>query len=165
MAYWGTIQSQTAVRASTADLWAAIRADAAAHPGGLPLPTLQGVNEIRAAAAQVRNASAAFGKARDTTETYGLTQAITGDMVSTVPWSRDAATIAVLADYQVRFNARMTSPLGRQFTQQLTMLFPNGTLPATVGELVTKLGAFAPASGSLGEGSFDGVGDVSITVV
>jgi len=165
LAYWGTIQAGVTQRASTADLWAAIRGAAASEPGGAPLPTIQGVNEVRAAAARIRNASESFGAARDFSERYGVAQGITADMMSTAPWSREQQSLQTLADYQVRFEAQMTSPLGVQFTQTLTALFPNGTLPATTGELIDALSSFAPASGSLGDGEFNGVGDVSILAV
>src|SRR5215468_6295636 len=136
LAYWGTIQAGVSQRMSTADLWAAIRAAQALEPGGGGKVTIQGVNEIRSAAAQIRNASESFGNARDFADRYGIDQAITSEMMSTAPWSREQQSLQTLADYQVRFEARMTSPLGTEFTQTLTALFPNGSLPATTGELV-----------------------------
>jgi hypothetical protein len=165
MAYWGTIQSAVAQRATTADLWAAIRDAQANDPiGGGPV-TLQGVNEVRSAAASVRNTAEAFGAARQVEASSGFGQSITSDMMTTVPWSREPQVLSTLADYQVRFEALFTTPLGQSASVVLTAKYGAGELPATVGDLVSALGAWAPASGSLPIGTFDGIGSVSITAV
>jgi hypothetical protein len=165
LGYWASIQRAVANRETTAQVWDRIKADQAAGvSGGRPV-TLQGVNEIRSAAARVRNSSEAFGAARADSEASGLDRVISSDMMSTAPWSREEQALSTLADYTVRFEARMTSPLGKEFTQMLTAVFPAGALPATVGDLIDELGSFAPASGSLADGTFEGVGDVSILAV
>lgn len=165
MAYWGTIQSAVSQRASTADIWSAIKAAQAAEPGGGGPVTLQGVNELRSAAAQLRNGAENLSAARSVEEGSGLAQGITGAMMATAPWSGDQQVLSTLADYQVRFEALFTTPLGESASVTLTALFPNGALPATVGDLISALGAWAPASGSMPVGDFDGIGDVSIVAV
>lgn len=165
MAYWGTIQSAVTQRAGTADIWAAIKGAAAAEPGGGQLPTFQGVNELRSVAAGMRNGADNFGAARATEESSGLAQGITSGMVSLAPWSSGQQVLSTLADYQVRFQALFTTPLGDAASVTLTALFPNGQLPSTVGDLVDALGSWAPSSGSMPVGTFDGIGDVSIVAV
>ena len=165
MAYWGTIQSAVSERATTAAIWDAIRGTREAEPGKYGPVTVQGVNEIRSAAAQIRNTSDSLGKARALEERTGLSQSITSRMMTTVPWSREGQVLATLADYQVRFEALFTTPLGRSASVMLTAKYGATELPATVGELVDALGNYAPASGSLPMGTFEGIGSTSITVV
>lgn len=165
MAYWGTIQAAVTQRASTAEIWDAVKAAQAAEPGGGGSVTLQGLNELRSVAAQLRNGSEKLAAARATEQNSGLSQGITGQMMAVAPWSQDQQVLSTLADYQVRFEAQFTTPLGAQASVVLTALFPNGALPATVGDLIDALGAWAPASGSLPVGTFDGIGDVSIVAV
>lgn len=165
MAYWGTIQSAVAQRATTAELWSAIRDAQATEPGGVGAVTVQGVNEVRSAAAQIRNGGEALAAARADSETTGMDRSITSAMMSTAPWSSTQQALTALADYQVRFQALFTNPLGEASSVMLTAKFPNGALPATVGDLVDALGAFAPASGSLPVGTFDGIGDMTIVAV
>lgn len=165
MAYWGTIQSAVTQRASTADLWAAIRGAQAAEPGGGGLVTVRGVSELRGYAAAIRGAAERLNAARAGYDRTGLAQVITGDMMSTAPWSASGQVLSTLADYQVRFEALFTTPLGRSSSVMLTAKFPNGQLSATVGDLVAALGAFALSSGSLPVGTFNGIGAMSITAV
>lgn len=165
MAYWGTIQAAVAQRASTADLWSAIKSAQEAEPGGGGTVTVQGVNEIRSAAAAVRNTSESFGAARQVEQSSGFAQSITSQMMTTVPWSRDPQVLSTLADYQVRFEAMFTTPLGRSASVTLTAKYGAGELPATIGDLISALGAWAPDSGSLPVGTFEGIGAVSITAV
>src|SRR6266704_3831158 len=120
---------------------------------------------FRSAAAQIRNSSDSLGKARALEERTGLSQSVTSRMMTTVPWSREGQVLATLADYQVRFEALFTTPLGRSASVMLTAKYGATELPATVGELVDALGNYAPASGSLPIGTFEGIGSMSITVV
>jgi hypothetical protein len=165
MAYWGTVQAAVAQRATTAELWSAIRDAQANEPGGFGPVTVQGINEVRSAAAQLRNSGEAFGAAREDSTASGLDRSISSDMMATAPWSSEQMALTTLADYQVRFQALFTTPLGEASSVMLTAKYPNGQLPATVGELIDSLGAFAPASGSLPVGEFTGIGDVSIVAV
>jgi hypothetical protein len=165
MAYWGSIQNAVSARASTADVWAAIRAAQAAEPGGGGGVSVQGVNEVRAAAARLRNASENFTQARDFAERTGITQAIEGTMMSTAPWSREPQVLSTLADYQVRFETLLTTPAGEQASAWVTARFPTGQLPVTVGELIDALSAYSLAFGYADEATLAGIGDVSITAV
>lgn len=165
MAYWGTIQKGVSDRVTTAQLWEMIRADAAAHPGGAPLPSFQGVNEVRAAASAIRNGGERLARALAVEQRTGLPQSIESRMMSTAPWSRTDAEIATLAKYQVRFEARFTALDGSQFTQWLTATFPAHLMPATAGELAAALAA-SPAAGSVPAGAtLTDTGVMQVTVV
>ncbi len=74
MAYWSKIQSLTAEHASTVAVWDSIREGQQLEPNKYGPVTLQGVNEIRSAAAQIRNTSDSLGKARALEERTGLAQ-------------------------------------------------------------------------------------------
>jgi hypothetical protein len=165
MAYWGTIQQQSAQHADSTAMWDAIKADAAANGLTSPGVTVQGVGEVWAAANRIRNTADTFGKARAVEDQTGFGQSITAQMMTTVPWSREPQVLSTLADYQVRFEALFTTPLGQSASVVLTAKYGAGELPATVGDLVSALGAWAPSSGSLPIGTFDGIGSVSITAV
>lgn len=165
MAYWGIIQSAVADRASTADIWSAIKSAQAEQPDKYGSVTVQGINEVRSAGAAIRNTSESLSNARSTEESSGLPQSITSKMMTTVPWSRDPQILNTLVDYQVRFEALFTTPLGASASVMLTAKYGAGELPDTVGELVDALGSYAPASGSLPLGTFEGIGSMSITAV
>lgn len=165
MTYWGPIQAAVADRATTSQIWDAIRATAAAEPGGAPLPSLRGVNEVRAAAAAIRNAGENLSKALAVEQRTGLPQGIEPSMMTTAPWSRDAQSIATLAQYQVRFQATFTAIDGSQFQQWLTAKFTPDTMPSTAGELADAL-AVSPAIDSPPAGSsLSDIGTSQITIV
>ena len=165
MAYWGTIQKGVSTRADTATLWAAIRADAAAHPGGAPLPSFAGVNEVRSAAAAIRNSGESLARALAVERRTGLPQSIESRMMTTAPWSRTDAEIATLARYQVRFEAKFTALDGSQFTQWLTATYPADAMPATAGELAAALAAKADADYGMPGATLADTGVMQVTVV
>lgn len=165
MTYWGDIQDAVSRRATTAEIWDAIKAVAAAQPGGAPLPSLQGVNEVRSAAAAIRNAGENLSKALAVEQRTGLPQGIEPSMMTVAPWSRDAQSIATLAQYQVRFQATFTAIDGSQFQQWLTAKFTPDTMPSTVGELADAL-AVSPAIDTPPAGSsLSDIGTSQITIV
>lgn len=165
LVYWGEIQAGVTQRATTADIWAAIRGAAAEAGLDRPGVTLQGVNEVRSAAAQIRNSGAVLGKAREVSDRTGLAQGIDSSMMSVAPWSRDPQVLQTLSDYTVRFQIQTVDANGETQTTWLTNLYPGGTLPATVGELVDSLGSYGQLSGSAPQGDFAGIGDIQILAV
>lgn len=165
MTYWGAIQSAVAERATTGQIWDAIRADAAAVPGGAPLPSFAGVNAVRSMAAAIRNSSEALAGALDTEQRTGLAQGIDSSMMALAPWSRDATAIATMANYQVRFQASFQAPDGSQFSQWLTMKFDPSNMPGTVGELADALDGMGASNYTPAGGEYLGADSLSITVV
>lgn len=165
MAYWGAIQVAASERGGMSGVWNAIREQAAAVPGGAPLPPFLGVNEAYAAAVRLRNAGEALGAALELEQRTGLPQSIGPGMMSYAPWSRPLDEIATFAKYQVRFNATFTALDGSQFSQWLTASFTAADMPATAGELADAL-ATSPAIDTPPAGAeFISADSAQITVV
>lgn len=162
MTFWGPIVASVGQHASTAELWAAIRASVVDTEGTVALPSLMAVNQLRSLAASMRNATDALASARAAEEQTGLPQAVTAGMMSEAPWSRPIDQMDIVSRYMVRFEAQGFGPGGQMFTQWLSARYQGVTMPATVGELVADLGAIGLSSNSLQQGEFAGIGDISI---
>lgn len=163
--YAGPIAAAVSQRASTSEIWDAIRAAAASVGEGAPLPSLAAVNELRSLYASSRNAAEALDSARSTEERTGLGQSITGTMVSTGFRSRDTQALQTAADYLVRFERQYVDPFGKTGTQWITTRYSAGTLPPTVGELIDALSSFTPSVGTPTVGNLTGIGSVNIEAV
>lgn len=161
--YWEQIQRAAAMRGNVAGAFDEINtARAAGLAPDVPV-TMLAVGELYSAAAQTRNATEALGLARQQGESMGLSQQITSDMMSLDISARASRAVATFADYYVRFEAQFTTPLGTSYTQMLTAKYDTTNLPATVGELVDALGSFGESNYAPTGGTFDGVGDISIS--
>ena len=163
LAYWAQIQQAAARRENVAGAFERINAmrDAAGETG--PGPSMLAVGEVYSAAAQVRNASEALGAARDTSESTGIPQAITRDMMALDISARSGQVITTFADFYVRVQAQFTTPLGQTVQQYVTAKYDAGTLPSTVPELVDSLASWVPSQYQASALTFDSVGDISIT--
>lgn len=163
--YWGAISHAVAERASTADVVAAIRADAGIPTGPIPGFSLQGLNEIRSQAATIRNASESLSSSLALAARTGLDQTIDSRMISTAPWSRDPAVVSSLANFQVRFEYQTTDPAGNVTSTWMTAMFPPDRMPATTDALLSELGTYGNLSGSAPQGDFSGLGTIEILAV
>jgi len=136
-------------RLTTSQLWDSVRL--AASNAGLDSPgvSVQGINEIRSAAAAIRNAGEASGPRWGTRRVTGqatgdrLIHDVYGAVVAVAPgcWTLSPAI-------RVRFELANLSPEGEQVTTWLTNLYPGGALPDTVGDLIDSLGSYGQLSGS-----------------
>jgi hypothetical protein len=126
MRYYPEIQGSVSSNASTADVWAAIRDRAGELGLGTPGVTIQGVNELRSYAAQIRNASQRLNKAPDN-------YALEANMIAQAPWSRSITDQEAEPMWQVRFQ-HTTLHDGVETTEWRTSVFRNA-LPPTVGAL------------------------------
>lgn len=165
MAFWGEIRTVAAQRGTSTDLWDAIRAAATAVPGGAPLPTLAGVNEVWSAAVQLRRTGEAFTKALAVEERTGLPQAFTSDMITTAPWSRELAGSGELAKFQVTFRGRFQTPDETPLEQYLTVSFGANEMPGTVGDLMNALQLGIPNTSVPAGVDLVGLDDLSIAMV
>jgi hypothetical protein len=165
LTFWGAIQSAVSQRATTAEVYSAIRDYAETDLGGHPLPTLAAVNELRSLAAQTRNASEALGNARDLSERYGIDSPISSQMMSLTVSSRDQQSISTLAQYQVRFETQFLTPSGVAASAWVTAKYGAAELPSSVGDLVDAVSSYALAFGYADLASFQGIGSISIAVV
>lgn len=126
LTYWGSIQSSVSERASTAQVWDAIRGAAAELGLDSPGVTVQGVNVLRGYAAAGRNSMEALSKAPDTA-------GIESRYVSAAPWGRSDREQNAVSRYQVRFE-HVTLNEGQETTNWRTLML-TGDMPATVGDL------------------------------
>lgn len=155
-AAWGAIQQAVGERASTADIWGALRS--VLSPNGEPLPqgSFQAVNTMRSLAAGIRNAAETLASAPGD-------YAITGDMVSQNINSRDALQQSLSPSYEIRYQATITSELGESvqwFTAHVSSL-----AGMTKGDIVSAL-AFNNTALSEDYGAdVSGVDNISISSV
>jgi hypothetical protein len=127
MAWWGRIQGGVSERATTAEIWDAIRS--LAQQEGLKLPSdmfLQ-VNTMRAQAAALRNASERLGRA-------GASAPLTSEFIAGLPYARTATEQTLAPRYHVRVNyvARRGAETEHSY---ITLDYTGGLLPSTVGQL------------------------------
>lgn len=163
--YWGAIQEAVGRRANTEGIWDAIRNDQMARKAGAPLPSFQGVNELRALAAAGRNASERLGKALATERRTGLPQSIDASMMSYGVSSREQAAINTMAAYHARFLGTFTAPDGSELQQWLTVKFGQHNMPGTVGELADALAVGVPNTSIPAGTELTGLDSLTVTVV
>lgn len=126
MAWWGVIQSAVRDRATTAEVWQAIRSFGEANDVRFPPGMLQEVNRMRSQAAGLRNASERLDRAKDT-------DALTSRMLAPLPYARPAIEQELARSFHVRVG--YTARKGTETEQSYITLSYTGQLPATVGEL------------------------------
>jgi hypothetical protein len=126
MAWWGVIQSSVRDRATTAEVWQAIREFGAANDIKYPPGMLQEVNRMRSQAAGLRNASERLDRAAST-------DALTGSMLAPLPYARPGVERDLARSFHVRVG--YTARKGSETDSSYITLSYSGQLPATVGEL------------------------------
>lgn len=163
--YWGSIQEAVGRRVDTTGLWDAIKADPVALKAGAPLPSFQGVNELRALAASGRNAGERLGKALATEQRTGLPQSLDASMMSYGVSSREQSAINTMAQYHARFLGTFTAPDGSELQQWLTVKFGQHNMPGTVGELADALAVGVPNTSIPAGTELTGLDSLTVTVV
>ncbi len=151
--YWGTVVSSVNQRASTADLWSALKSAAANNPSDLAGVSIGDVNAMRSAAAGIRAATDAFQAA-------DLSAAIDSTMVAQTPFSADLGAQAISPVYNVSFERTFINDQGVQEVEMRTDRFVGG-LPGTVQDLLDTV---ANDMDTLYGGTTTAVGTVSITM-
>lgn len=154
MRYWSVIESAARLRATTADLWAAIN-DAAAEQGlSSPGVSLRGVNELRSYAAQQQNAA-------DYLERSDRSAPIEAGHIGPAPWAREGAEYASVERWQITY-LHTTLDNGVERTDWRTSMF-TGTMPGTVGDLMDQLDLDAETLAD--EYELEHVGVSSVTIL
>jgi len=156
MPIWGSIEAAVSQRASTADLWQAVRE--AAAQGNLDITGVNAIDlgGLRSMGAQIRNAAANLASA-----TAGAS--IEGSMVAQAPWARPLAEQNALGMYQVRYLHSVLED-GEAVTAWRTSVF-EGAIPATVEGLMAAVTEDAQAVADSHGTSHIGVSGVQILVV
>lgn len=116
---WGTIQSAVSQRASTAQLWQAIRESA--HTG-----TFDQVNQLRSFAVGIRTAAERYSAAQDD-------HAISSGMIAEAPWSRPMHQRTLRTQYQI--NVPYLPPGAGPGESPGWITIYTTALPGSVGEL------------------------------
>lgn len=119
LALWGVVRSAVDQRATTADLWSAIRSSGVSA-------SFSQVNSLRGIAAEIRNAASRYAEANPD-------QAIVGNMISTAPWARSADLQALAPQYQL--NVPYSSPEAPPGEISGWVSVRLNALPVTVAEL------------------------------
>ena len=153
MRYWSVIESAARLRATTADLWAAIN-DAAAEQGlSSPGVTLRGVNELRSYAAQQQNAADRLARS-------DRGAPMEDRLIGPAPWAREGAEYASVDRWQITY-LHTTLDNGEERSDWRTSMF-TGTLPDTVGELMDQLDVDAETLADEYELQHVGVGSITV---
>lgn len=129
--WWGVASGAVNQRASTADVWAAINSAAAAQGQDSAGITLQGFNQLRSAAVQVRNSAAALTAGQDA-------NGIDASMIGKAPWGRPIGDQNAAPQYQLRFLHTTTDMAGNEESAYRTIVF-TGQLSATKAELLAQV--------------------------
>ena len=161
--YWGIIQSAVTQRASTADLWEAVRADARREGAILSGVSATDMGSLRSIVARQRNATESFGRLLPQ-------QAVTSDHIAQDISSRSLDAQALAPAWRVRFEHDITVD-GQLQTVWRSSLF-EGSLPATAGSLRSAIEADAEQMAASGSGGLTaesvthiGVGRIQITAI
>lgn len=152
--YWGTIQSAVSQRASTADLWSAVKNAAAAEGFSIAGASGADMSRLRGIAAANRNAMETFSRS-------GAGLGITANMVGSELYARDPTTQALTPRFVVRF-AHNVIENGAETTQWRASVF-EGILPPTVGEMRAQLEIDGQFYAEDYDQTHVSIGDVAIT--
>ncbi len=131
--YIGVIEAAARVRATTADVWAAVRAEASRAGRETLGIAFSDVTAIRSWATRMRNADAAF-------EAANPTDNITANMATTAIWSpQDLNGIATTPSYSVRAVVTVQQSDGTTANQWMTWNFADNPFNQTVGDYTNTI--------------------------
>lgn len=149
LSYFGAIQARSRQRLTTAEVWEAVKDEAARRGEPLPAGMFQAVNQLRAQATALRNASDRLARA-------GQNEAILADHLAPLPYGHNPSASGGPRVFDVRVHYTAVRQ-GLDVQDYVTLRYTGG-LPATVGELQQE--AFDVTS-SLVEGYGASFGDIT----
>lgn len=155
--YWGIIRAQVNDRATTAELWDAVRSAASAEGYTQLSGGLAEMNRLRGRATGVRNAATVFERARPEA---GIESSMFAPDIS----ARSIPGLSVTPTYRVSFVHTTLDMMGTLRTQYRTVSFPM-QLPSTKDALLAELNADASMMGAKYGEQHLAVAHVEITVV
>jgi hypothetical protein len=154
--YWGNIQQSVSARASTADLWANVKAAAAAEGNSLGGVRMTDMNGLRSIAASQRSAM-------DNLQAARVDSVITGNMLGRDLSSRGLTDQSLAPRFLVRFEHDVT--VGGQLQTFWRSSFFDGSLPTTKGDLMSAVNQDAQALADDYDVTHAGVGRIQISAV
>jgi hypothetical protein len=137
----GAVEGAVEQRATTSELWQTMREAAAARGTELTGVTIQDVNRLRSTIAGMRNASDLLRSALETSETTGLDQSVTGQMIGRTWWGHDITQQLLSPTYRLRLNFEVVNPKwaagvpGEPETVTKWVTVQKSTAPSTTAEL------------------------------
>lgn len=152
-AFWGPIQGAARERASTAEIWQAIRDYAASSGTALPSNMFAEVNRMRSLATGLRVSSERLARAKDS-------DAITSSMIGRQVYGRNDIERSLAPAYHVRFELTTHTADGPS-TGWYTLEY-GGSLPSTVGQLMAEVGYYAEGLADSYGTAFGGLGDIEV---
>ncbi len=162
---WGVIWSAVNEKQTTYDLWETTKAAATQMGVSTQGWTIQDMNTLRSAAAQVRGAEQNMGAAMDLFTSTGLNQEITPQMWTYAPWGRGMLGEAEWGseDYRLRVQVLQANPAytagvegaPEQITSWLTL--KTSTRPTTTAELQDMVASLTADASKYPEGAVQGV--------
>lgn len=150
---WGAVQAAVSARASTADVFAAVRAEAARAGQELKAGMWEAVNELRSLAATIRNGADAFQSA-------DRSEAFTRQFAPSDINARDQADQALFPEVLVRFTLNYTDENGNEGERPLTVRI-NWTPDMTVGDVQDQVENLAAGLAERYGVESDGVSDLA----
>lgn len=136
--YWGVARGAVSARLSTADFYAALRSAAEGFGPDVKIPDFATVNQLRSAAAQVRNSGEQFRKAPGS-------NTIDASQIGRVPYGRSLEAQAAMPIYHVGINLHTVDlNTGEQSSAYRVVQF-TGALSMTKDELLSAAGQDAEA--------------------
>lgn len=154
--YWGNIQQSVSARASTADLWANVKAAAAAEGTSLAGVRMTDMNRLRSVAAGMRSAMENLTAGR-------IDSVITSSMIATDLSARSAQDQLAAPKFIVRFEHDIS--VGGQLQTVWRSSVFEGFLPGAKGDLLSAVNQDAVALAEDYDVTHLGVGRVQISAV
>lgn len=156
--YFGAIQGAVDRRASTADIWAAIRGASESFGVETAGIDVKAVNVLRSYAADIRNKTENLTAAPDF-------HAIDGSHISTAPWARPLEQRDAIGKWQARFE-HVTLDDGVISRDYRTVIF-SGQLPGdgSVGTLRSEVESDAAELANKYNLEHVGIGDITLMAI
>lgn len=155
--YWGIIRAQVNDRATTAELWDAVRSAASAEGYTQLTGGLAEMNRLRGLSVGVRNAASVFTRARPEA-------AIESTMFAPDITSRSIPGLSLTPTYRVRYVRTSLDTQGVLQTNYRIESFPL-QLPSTKASLLAEMEARAQLDVGKYAEQLVGIGNLEITVV
>lgn len=153
---WERVQGATTQRATTAQVWDAIRAAAAEEGRPIPPDAFQTVNRLRSMSVGLRNATEAFRSAEGN-------QVIVDRMIGTTPYARDLNAQNAMPRWQVSFQQLTQTETGVSLVWRSDIF--TGALPTTKADLINELNATGLLLAEQYNVRHVGIGDVQIAAL
>jgi hypothetical protein len=140
--FWGIIRSAVEERATTAELWQAIRDYAESTGLGLPAGMFRAVNEMRSLAVLQRERATALTEAINRARETGEAVPLTADYIAPDINTATGLFAGQVPQYTVYATTRVRDATGQEFTTHVRVDI-GSTVPSTLSDLANYVDQFA----------------------